>query len=82
MYIVSIDRGFVVMTELFGYAVEAVFVSEVVDIQFNGLSITVPVPREILLYDRGSFGDWIENQVVLMKMNARMNSAFFVNLMS
>jgi hypothetical protein len=66
MYITAINRGFVVMTELFNYTVEAVFSSEVVDINFKGQSVTVAMPREILLYDKRALKAWIEKNVVLL----------------
>jgi hypothetical protein len=66
MYITAINRGFVVMTELFNYTVEAVFSSEVVEINFKGQSVTVAMPREILLYDNRALKAWIEKNVVLL----------------
>lgn len=66
MLIQAIDRGFVVMTNQFNYVVEAVFVSDVVEIFFKGGSVTFAAPREILLHDDMALFRWVRQRVIEM----------------
>ena len=66
MFIQAIDRGFVVMTSQFNYVVEAVFVSDVVNIFFKGDVVTFAAPREILLNDAMSLSLWVNQRVMDM----------------
>ena len=66
MFIQAIDRGFVVMTSQFNYVVEAVFVSDVVNIFFKGEVVTFAAPREILLNDAMSLSLWVNQRVMDM----------------
>ena len=66
MFIQAIDRGFVVMTSQFNYVVEAVFVSDAVEIFFKGDVLTFATPREILLNDEMALFIWIQQRVIEM----------------
>jgi hypothetical protein len=69
MYIQAINRGFVVMTSQFNYVVEAMFISDVVDIYFKGEVVTFASPREILLHDDLALLSWIKQRVIEMCSN-------------
>ncbi|BBP46329.1 hypothetical protein THMIRHAS_17020 [Thiosulfatimonas sediminis] len=64
MFVQAVDRGFVVMFELFGYLVEAVFNGDLVEVSYQQESSVIPLQREIRLNDGVSLQAWLEAEAL------------------